>query len=341
MQLSKWLKRIGRGALAIAWALLALWTTLAIFYTAPVSRWLATGLAVAAAGVFVAAYRMRGARVLGGIVFAVVAVWFTFIIQPNPDQDWAADHARVPRVTIEGDIVRVQDVRNFTWRSRSDFDEKFDDRVYDAGAITSVYYLVVPLAEFDGIAHVFVCFGFRDGQHVAVSVEGRRVRGIPYQVIPSMFHQYQLIYVVGDERDVVGVRGAVWKLPVRFYPATSTPERKKALFLDMMQRACSLEKKPEFYNLITNNCMNNITDHLRTLGYRPLPPDLFLLMTGFSDRAAFRLGYIDTDLTFEQAREAFRIDKWMQTQPLDATFSIRLREQIDRQVDEIRARPLK
>jgi hypothetical protein len=187
------------------------------------------------------------------------------------------------------------------------------------------------MPKWQTVAHVFVCFGFSDGQHVAVSVEGRRVKGRPYRIIPSMFRQFQIIYVIGDERDVVGLRGAIWKDPVYFYPARTTNERKRAIFLDMMERAHSLEDRPEFYHLLLNNCMNNITYHLRRLGGRPLPHDLQVLLTGMSDRVAHRLGYIDTELPFEQARRAFRIDGWMQQTALDHGFSQRLRETLARQ----------
>lgn len=328
------------------WAIFGLWVALAIYYTVPTPPWLTTILALGAAAIFLLAMRerffqagvsfrnLRWTFASLGIGVATIG-WFASMT-PDPNQDWAPEHSRVPIVTIEGDKVRVENVRNFTWRSRTDFTEGFYDRTYDMNRINSVYYVVVPLAEFDGVAHVFVCFGFSDGQHVAVSVEGRRVQGIPYRVLPSMFNQYQLIYAVGDERDVVGLRGGVWKQPVRFYPVNSSPERKRALFVDMMQRAHSLEKKPEYYNLITNNCMNNITDHLRTLGHQVLPRDLSLLLTGFSDRVAFDLRFIDTDLTFDQARQAFRVDEWMATTPLDDGFSARLRETIARQVADVR-----
>jgi hypothetical protein len=123
-----------------------------------------------------------------------------------------------------------------------------------------------------------------------------------------MFRQFQLIYIIGDERDVVGLRGAIWQDPVYFYPARTTQERKQAIFVDMMERAHSLEEHPEFYHLLLNNCMNNITYHLRRLGGRPLPHDLQVLLTGMSDRVAHRLGYLDTDLPFETARQAFRVD---------------------------------
>jgi hypothetical protein len=108
----------------------------------------------------------------------------------------------------------------------------------------------------------------------------------------------------------------------------------RAVFVDMMQRAHDMEENPEFYHLITNNCMNNITNHLRYLGCRPLPHDVQLLLTGLSDRVAHRLGYIYTDLPFEKARQAFRVEQWMQSTTLDEGFSQRLRAQFDRQVAE-------
>ncbi len=243
----------------------------------------------------------------------------------------------MPVVSIEGDKVHVTNVRNFTWHTATDFTPGFYDRTYDLSKLTSMYYVVVPMPSFDGVAHVFVSFGFSDGQAVAVSVEGRRQRDVPYRLIPSLFRQYQLIYIIGDERDVVGLRGKIWQKPVYFYPARTTNERKRAIFLDMMYRAQSLAEHPEFYHLITNNCMNNITAHLRRLGGRPLPHDLRLLLTGFSDRVAYDYGYLDTDLPFAQARQAFRIDGWMRETPLDETFSKRLRETLARQVKEARA----
>jgi hypothetical protein len=237
----------------------------------------------------------------------------------------------MPYVEIVGDKVHVRDVRNFTWRSRTDFTPGWYDRVYDLNALTSVYFALSPIFDLEPVAHVWVCFGFSDGQHVAVSVEARGVQGRPYSLLRSMFRQFQLIYVIGDERDVVGLRGAIWKNEVRFYPARSDAVTRRALFVDMMERAHSLEEHPEFYNLITNNCMNNITRHLRRLGVRTLPREVRLLLTGFSDRLAYEYGFLDTDLPFERARQAYRVDEWMRTTPLDEGFSQRLRETLRRQ----------
>lgn len=342
------LQKLWKFLRACIWWGLGIWATLALFFTAPGPGWFGGVLATAVVVLFWFSSResfslLRWVRTpwnekrmstVAAVAVALVAVYYFGFVTPDPNQDWAPEHSRVPVVDIVGDKVHVRDVRNFTWRTATDFTPGFYEREYDMSAINSMYYVVAPMPIWEGVAHVFVCFGFSDGQHVAVSVEGRRVKGIPYRIIPSLFRQYQLIYVVGDERDVVGLRGAIWKKPVFFYPANTTPDRMQAIFVDMMQRAHDLEENPEFYHLITNNCMNNITDHLRCLGGRPLPHDVQLLLTGLSDRVAHRLGYIDTDLPFEQARQAFRVDQWMQTTELDEGFSERLRARIDQQVAE-------
>lgn len=322
----------------LGWYGLGAWTTLAVFYTVPLPGWLVTLAAAAIAALFITARRRQGRTLAALLVAAAVIVYYLGFVTPDPNQDWAPEHSRMPIVRIDGNKVHVGNARNFTWHSPTDFTPGWYDRTYDLDKIETMYYVVVPLPMLRGVAHVFVCFGFSDGQAVAVSVEGRRVHGRPYQLLPSLFRQFQLIYVVGDERDVVGLRGGVWNKPVYFYPARTTAERKRAIFVDMMERAHALEERPEFYHLIFNNCMNNILYHLRRLGGRPLPHDLRVLLTGLSDRVAYDLGYIDTDLPFEQARVAFRIDEWMASAPLDEDFSRRLRETLTRQAAEQRAK---
>jgi hypothetical protein len=334
-----------RVACAVAWSVLGLWTALALFYNVPLPPWAATILALTVTFLYASAFRerlfVRGRRgnpwretrcsLAALAVTAAVAIWYFDFIKPNPNEDWITKHARMPHVEIVGDKVYVKDVRNYTWRTPTDFTPGYEDRVYDVSALSSMYFVLSPIFDLEPVAHVWVCFGFADGQHVAVSVEARGVNGRPFGLFRSMFRQFQLIYVIGDERDVVGLRGVARKAAVRFYPARTAPDRMRALFVDMMERAHSLEEHPEFYNLLANNCLNNVTHHIRSLGGRDLPSELWLVLTGFSDRYAYDYGFLDTDLPFEKAREAYRIDEWIQNTPLDETFSKRLREVLRRQ----------
>jgi len=334
-----------RVACVVAWSLFGLWTALALFYNVPLPPWAATILALAVALLYASAFRerllVRGrqdtfwretCRSLAALaVTAAVAIWYFGFITPNPNEDWITPHAKMPHVEVIGDKVHVGNVRNFTWHTATDYTPGYEDRVYDVSALSSMYFVISPIFDLEPAAHVWVCFGFNDGQHVAVSVEARGVKGRPFGLFPSMFRQFQLIYVIGDERDVVGLRGVARKAAVRFYPVRATKEEMRAFFLDVMERAHSLEEHPEFYNLFTNNCLNNITYHIRRLGDRDLPSAVWLVLTGFSDRYAYDYSFIDTNLPFEKAREAYRIDEWMRNTPLDETFSQRLRETLRRQ----------
>lgn len=339
--------RLLRWLIAFAWCVIGGWTAFVAYFTLPVQPWLAISLAAAIALVFLVALRerllVRGPSGLGFgripltiaslAVFAAAIIWYGSRV-PNPNQNWESYHKVQPIVEIDGDKVRVKNVRDFTWRSATDFTPAYEERVYDTKLASSMYYLLVPLRGLDIVAHAMVCFGFSDGQYVAVSIEARRPEGVPFKVFDSLFQQYQLIYAIGEERDLVGMRAQIRNDPIRFYPLRSTPERKGVLFADMMRRAGSLEKHPEFYNLITNNCLNNFTDHLRCLGGTKLPSDFRMLFTGWTDRIAYDGGYIDTKLPFDKARELFLIDDWIRSTKLDDTFSKRLREELARREAE-------
>jgi hypothetical protein len=332
----------------VVWIVLGAWIALAAFFTIPVPLVLSVLIALGIVGLFAFSLRERAfatgwagfswrtlpRTIMALAVTAGVAVWYFGFVNPRIEK-WAPIHERMPHVEIKGDKVYVDNVRNFTWQTPTDFTPAYYDRVYDLNALNSMYFLVSPIMGLDPVAHVWVCFGFSDGKHVAVSVEARGVKDRPYGLLRSIFRQFQLIYVIGDERDIVGLRGRIWKNEVQFFPVRTTPERMRALFVAMMQRAHALEEEPEFYNLFTNNCMNNITDHIRALGGRPLPSDWRLILTGFSYRLAYDYGFIDTDLSLEQSRRAFSIGDWMTTADLDDSFSTRLRERLRAQEAEV------
>jgi len=334
---SRWARRAANAA----WLLLGVWAALALFFTAPIGAWPAAALGVAVFALFATATRdhwfLRGRGVPWRTVAALTAaaaaaVWFFVFTVPDPNEDFITKHARKVSVRFEGDKVYVDNVRDIDWRTADDYTPRYHNRVYDLNLLNSMYFCKSPILDLEPVAHVWVSFGFADGQHVSISVEARGVKERPFGLFRSMFRQFQLIYSVGEERDIAGLRGAVWQNRVRYYPANTSDERKRWLFVDMLRRADSLEKNPEWYNLFFNNCMNNITYHIRRLGDRPLPRDVWLVLTGFSDRAAFDYGFIDTTLPFEKAQEAFRIDEWMRDTPRDETFSRRLREQLAKQV---------
>jgi len=156
-------------------------------------------------------------------------------------------------------------------------------------------------------------------------VEARREADEEYSVWKGALRQYELMYVIGEERDVIGLRAVTWNDPVYLYPVRATPAQASALFVAMMRRAQALETRPDFYNTFTNNCTTNILDPVNQIASRRIPFGIDVLLPGYSDELAYRHGLIDTDLSLEQARERFRINGRAQAAAGKPDFSARIR----------------
>jgi hypothetical protein len=262
--------------------------------------------------------------VAGVLVIAYVALRMT--THPTHARAWRPEQARLPRVTIDGSLAHVRDVRDFTFRSSNDFTPAYRDRTYDLDKLQRVWFVLSPFTrEWRGPAHSFLSFEFADSQFVSISVEARREAGEQYSVWKGAMRQYELMYVIGEERDVIGVRAVTQDDPVYLYPARATPRQARALFVAMLRRAQRIEREPMFYNTFTNNCTTNILDPVNALLEKDIPRSLGVILPGYSDKLAMQRGLIDTDLPLDQARRKFEINDRARAAIHDPDFSLRIR----------------
>lgn len=246
--------------------------------------------------------------------------------RPTHERVWRPEQAVLPTITFQGSRVHVKNVRNFTFRSANDFTPGYRDRTYDLDRIQRVWFGLSPFnTDWRGPAHTFLSFQFSDGQFVSVSVEARREAGEEYSVWKGALKRFELIYVIGEERDVIGVRAVTWKDPVYLYPAKATPEQARALFADMMRRAQRLEREPEFYHTVWNNCTTNILDPVNRIATKKIPFGVRILLPGYSDKLAMEHGLLDTHLPLEQARLKFQVNERAQAAIHAPDFSTRIR----------------
>ena len=230
------------------------------------------------------------------------------LLHPSNERDWSLDQQRLASAEFSGDSVLVRNVRNAYYRSTTDFDVHWEDRSYDLRQLESVWYVVEPFATWRGPAHTFLSFGFDNGEYVAISVEIRKERGESFSPLRGLLRQYELTYIVGDERDLIGLRANHRHDDVHLYPMHATRQAARALFVSMLERANALAAKPEFYNTLTSTCTSNIVDHVSLITPEPIPFSYKILLPAYSDDLAFDLGLIDTDLPREEFRAAFRIN---------------------------------
>ncbi len=249
-------------------------------------------------------------RTLLGLAIAAIAGYLLLVlfVHPSNERDWSLDQQRLATAEFSGDSVRVKNVRNTTYRSTTDFDVHWEDRSYDLRRLESVWFVVEPFATWRGPAHTFLSFGFGNGEYVAISVEIRKEQGESFSPLRGLLRQYELTYIVGDERDLIGLRANHRHDDVHLYPTRITADAARTLFVSMLERANALAAKPEFYNTLTNTCTTNIVDHVNRIAPEPVRFSYKIVLPAYADDLAFDLGLIDTYLPREQFRAAFRIN---------------------------------
>ena len=232
------------------------WGALALSISGPQPEALRTVLAAAFALASVAVLvaivlnRRRWHALTAWLVLflGVLAWWAT--LRPSNDRDWLPNVARLPWASVDGNIVTVHNIRNFAYRSENDFTPAWYDKPYDLSKLEGIDVIAVYWMGPD-IAHVFVSFAFAGGDHLAVSIETRTEKGEGYSTVKGFFRQYELYYVVADERDVIGLRTNYRHDPpedVYVYRVKSTPRGPPALLSGVHQPDQRLKDKPEFYN---------------------------------------------------------------------------------------------
>lgn len=264
---------------------------------------------------------------IGLVLFCAVAVMAWTALEPRGDRRWIPEQATLPTASIDGPIVRIGNVRNFAYTGRRDFTPSYATRSYDLGKLVSVWYVLTPFSDrWRGPAHSFVSFGFSDSQFVSISVEARREPGEAYDAVKGLFKRFELMYVVGDERDLIGQRAAYSTDRVYLYPIKAKPEKMREMFVAMLERANKLREHPEFYNTLTNNCTSNVVTHVNQVAPKTVPGGIRTILPGYTDEVAHRLGLIDTDLDIARARVRYLINERAKRFITDSAFSLRIRE---------------
>ncbi len=323
-----------RIALAVLAALLlavfTAWGALAIRYAAPLGDaarqnaslvFAALGLA-AVVGIF--ARRLRWLTAAFVALGAAVLVWF-LRLQPSNDREWQPEVARLAYADVQGDQVTIHNIRNFDYRSETDFTPHYYDKTFDLRKLDTVD-LIGSYWMGDAIAHMMVSFGFAGEDYLTVSIETRKEVGESYSTLAGFFRQYELYYVVADERDLIRVRTNYRKDPpedVYLYRTNAPPENVRRLFLSYIEEINSLRTKPEFYNTMTTNCTTNIWTHTKVNG--AVPFSWKILASGYVPSLLYDLGRVDTRLPFEELRRRARVNDAAQAADTAADFSQRIR----------------
>ncbi|NHO31364.1 DUF4105 domain-containing protein [Acetobacter sp. LMG 1636] len=205
---------------------------------------------------------------------------------------------------INGRIVHVKHIRNFAYQTEQDYTPQYYDADFSLDKLNAVD-LITSYWASENIAHVFLTFGFKTGQHLAISIETRRQKSFPYSVIAGFFHHYELFYVTADERDLIGVRTDIRRERVYLYSLRLTPAIREKLFLSYLNEIHSLNTYPQWYNTLTDNCTTGILARAGArLRYRW---DWRVLLSGHTASLAYDVGLLDDSMSFAELKSHSRI----------------------------------
>ena len=321
------LKLLGRLSLWTFLLAITAWGCAALWFDGPASRPLATLLALAyALGTLTLLAKLRPKRravaaVL--ILFAVLLGWW-LSLPPSNDRDWQPSVAQLPSAEIHGDKLVIRNLRNFDYRSETDFTPHWETRSYDLSTLRGLDLFVIYWGS-PSIAHTILSWQFDDGQHLAASIETRSKTGQSYSAVRGFFRQYELYYVLADERDVIGLRTNHRHEDVYLYRLRTPPARARALLLDYLKTVNHLASQPEWYNAFSHNCTTTIRLHAgNAMGNIPL--DWRWLANGYLDTLLYEDGVINRTLPFAELKSLSYINPRAQAVPLDGDFSNAIRK---------------
>jgi hypothetical protein len=304
-----------------AWAAAALW------FSGPGPENVRGALAAAAfLGALVVAVRVRpkarAALALAALVGLVLAWWAS--LEASNARDWQPDVAHAPTAAIDGGRVTVRNVRNFAYRTETDYDERWEERTFDLAKLEGMDVFFSHWGS-PSIAHTLMSWWFSDGQHLAVSIETRKEVGEEYSAVAGFFRQYELIYVAADEQDVVKLRTNFRGEEVYLYRLRRPKERARALLVDYLEAMNELAAEPGWYNALTTNCTTTIRQRVLHAGGE-LSFSWKLLANGYLPELLYERGALDASLPFAELRAASRINERALAVRPGEDFSAKIRE---------------
>ena len=249
--------------------------------------------------------------------------------QASNERNWTADQKIMTAVLLQDSEIQIQNIRNFSYRTETDYERNYYDKTVHLEDLVSVDFILSRFADWQGAAHAFLSFGVQEEdqlEYIAVSVEIRKEEGEEYSPLKGMFKQYELNYVVAHERDVIRLRTNIREEPLYIFPIQTSKENIQSLFLSIARRIQKLENEPEFYHTMTSSCMTNIADHVNEIAPGTIPWSYKIVFPGYSDEVAYELGFVDTTLSLEELREKYQVNTAAKTYDDGEHFSQIIRE---------------
>lgn len=262
-------------------------------------------------------------------VFVIFAIWAS--IPASNDRDWLAEYALAPISEYDGDdTVTISNIRDFEYHgTRDDFTPRYQTNTYNLDDLEGVDLILSHWSDNVMIAHTMLVFRFKDAENLVLSAETRREKGEAWGILPGFFNQYELIYLLGTEEDLIKRRILISDEDIFLYSSVLDHEKAVEFFKDTLRSIDELEKNPIFYNTLTHNCTSSLFNLVpNPKAYEWLNPEL--LLNGVSDKYLRRTGFLKGKGSYWEFKLSHYISHRIKDSPnKDGDFSELMREHIE------------
>lgn len=262
------------------------------------------------------------------LIILVIVLVFFLSIKPSNTRDWESEFAVLPNVTIEGDVITIANIRDWRYSEQEILSKNYINRTFNITDLERVWFLIEPFGKWDGVAHTYFVFDFKNQDPITFSIEARREKGEDYSAFLGLFKKFELIYMWGTEQDFTLRRVVLQKNSVHMYPMTISSEFQRSLFMELAKATQKLETTPRFYNTVTSNCTNNLAYHANTISPGVAPFHYARFLTGYSGQYVYDLGYIPKDKSYEEIKAQYYINTIVNEMYTEENFSELLRERL-------------
>lgn len=258
-------------------------------------------------------------------MFLSFIMWF-ISQEARHDRVWEISHKVLPYVTQQGDQLTFHNVRDFDYDEEGNIIPNYVDKTYLLSEVATVDFIVSHFSEVEGIAHTFLSFGFENGEYLSISVETRREDDEEFSPLLGLLRQFEIIYIVGTEQDLIGSRLSFRDEDVFLYPVQTSADKAQALLLEFVHEINNIYQKPQFYNTVTNNCTNAITRKVEKISDVDFPMSYKILLPGYSDELAYEMKLIPHDQALDKIRERHNLSRFQEVSRDDVLFSQKIRD---------------
>lgn len=244
------------------------------------------------------------------IIILILILLGTLVLlkKPSHNRNWENGQDKLPQIEIVGNKIKIDNFRNFNWLGGGGVKSIYSHEEFELDKLQGVDVIISHFSSFEGLAHIFLSFQFADNKNIVVSFETRREIREEFSPWLGLLRKFEIIYVVGSEKDIIGVRTDIRRERVYLYPTIATPEKSKELFLLLTKDINDIYTKPVFYNTLFNNCTNAITRRVEDISDVKFPLTYKAILPGFMDEVLYELRLIPTNKSFVENKNYYLID---------------------------------